>query len=121
MKTLRKAILGLIFLTPLFLPSQTKAGPIGDWLHSFFDNRPLPPQDYHPNPYFDRGRDLGYRPYDPSHGNPGAGQSGNPGDPGSPNAVPIDGGLIFLLAAGLGLGLWKMYEFRKRAAAALVQ
>lgn len=38
----------------------------------------------------------------------------NPGDPGDdPGLIPIDGGLSFLLAAGIGYGAKKAYDFRK--------
>lgn len=36
-----------------------------------------------------------------------------PPPPANPAAVPIDGGLGFLLAAGAGLGLKKMHSARK--------
>jgi len=56
-------------------------------------------------------------------GTPLNGPTGDPGDPfggGNPvgtndtptGAVPIDGGLTFLLAAGLGYGAKKAYQFR---------
>ena len=119
MKTLRKACWGIFFLVPLFLPSQTKAGPIDGLRHSsFVDHRqmmgdPLMGDPYDQGPYeFDRTSDLfrtpifdrspsfgdrhgqqnDYRPYNPWGSSHDLG-----GDPGAPNSVPIDGGLVFLL------------------------
>ena len=115
MKTLRKALVGIIFLVPLLLPSKSQAGPFDDWLHSIFsDHHPQPA--YHPaqptwRPYAPNRGGNGYRPYDPfaDRNHPAGG--GDPSDPG--NSVPIDGGLVFLVVAGLGLGVWKVYQVRK--------
>jgi hypothetical protein len=40
----------------------------------------------------------------------------DPLDPGGPQSggVPVDGGLVFLLAAGAGYGAKKAYDFRKK-------
>jgi hypothetical protein len=39
---------------------------------------------------------------------------GNPGDPGGdPGLIPVDGGLAFLVAAGLGYGAKKAYDFKR--------
>jgi len=40
---------------------------------------------------------------------------GQPPPPPPPAAVPIDGGLSLLLAAGLGLGAKKAWDTRKKA------
>lgn len=128
MKTLRKALLGLLFLAPLLLPSQTKAGPFDDWIHSLFSDRRQPQYQpvapaYHPYQAF-RGRSMGpangFRPYDPfaDRNHPGGDPLGDPA--GNGNAVPIDGGLIFLLIAGLGLGMWKVYERKRRSETAVM-
>lgn len=138
MKTLRKACWGIFFLVPLFLPSQTKAGPIDGLRPSSFENhRPMMGNPYDQDPYefnrnsdfirtpiYDRrpsfgdhhGRQNDYRPYNPwdDHHDLG-GQNAQGGDPGSPNSVPIDGGLVFLLVAGLGLGALRVYGLRKRS------
>jgi hypothetical protein len=38
----------------------------------------------------------------------------NPGDPGGdPGLIPVDGGLAFLVAAGLGYGAKKAYDFKR--------
>jgi hypothetical protein len=117
MKTIKKAMLGIIFLMPLFLPSETKAGGFNDPFRTEhpgrlpdFDNRLSNQRDY-------RG-ESGYRPYDPwadRHPAPPARSGwGDPSSPGGGNAVPIDGGLIFLLVAGFGLGAIKLIELRRR-------
>jgi hypothetical protein len=58
----------------------------------------------------------------PSPGGPGAPSPGGPGGPGSdpgcdpccpfcpkcpPQCIPVDGGIGFLLAAGIGVGIWR--------------
>jgi len=50
-----------------------------------------------------------------SQGPPDTGGSGPDGDPGGdPDLIPIDGGLGFLLAAGVGYGVKKVRDFRKK-------
>lgn len=141
MKTLRKACWGIFFLVPLFLPSQTKAGPFEDWYRAEFgsprqtmgnpnDRDPYEfnrPTDFDRRPIFDRSANFGrhygqqndYRPYNPwaDHHDLGD-QNAQGGDPGAPNSVPIDGGLVFLLVAGIGLGVWKVYGFKRSTAVA---
>jgi hypothetical protein len=142
MKTLRKAFWGIFFLVPLFLPSQTKAGPFEDWYRAEFgtpsqtmgnpnDRDPYEfnrPTEFDRRPVFDRRSDFGrhygqqndYRPYNPwADRHDPAGTPGTGADPGSPNSVPIDGGLVFLMVAGLGLGALKMYGIRKRSETAV--
>jgi hypothetical protein len=107
MKTTKKVAIGMLFLAPLFLPSQTRAGGFTDWVHSVFQQH----RDNAPQPMGFRREDPLYRPYDPY--SPG---HGRPGDPnGNGNSVPIDGGLVFLLAAGLLLGAKRVYDGRKEA------
>ena len=38
----------------------------------------------------------------------------DPGDGGTGGAVPVDGGLSFLLAAGIGYGAKTGYDYRKK-------
>jgi hypothetical protein len=140
MKTIKKAIIGILFLLPLLLPAETKAGgpgpgtlyrdgPLDRTLDHPLDNRNL----FAPSQRYQRGggRDA-YRPYDPwidRHAGAGDPVAGDPAYGGSPgggnagggNAVPIDGGMIFLLLAGVGLGIWKMYDYRKRSGAAVLR
>ena len=44
-------------------------------------------------------------------------QDNNPGGPGlpggDPGLIPVDGGLAFLVAAGLGYGAKKAYDFKR--------
>jgi hypothetical protein len=117
MKTIRKAFLGMLFLAPLLLPVTTKAGGgFDEWIHDFFRHdhptaRPLP------GGYgYDRGNP--YRQYDPNH--TGNSRRGDPlSDPtGAGNSVPLDGGLVFLAAAGLMLGVMKVYGQRRKMAEA---
>jgi hypothetical protein len=42
----------------------------------------------------------------------GGGPGGDPG--GDPDLIPVDGGLGFLLAAGVGYGVKKAREYRRR-------
>jgi hypothetical protein len=105
MKTIKKAAIGLIFLAPLFLPAETKAGGFDDWFRNLIqerrENHPVVPvgDDHRSyNPYAPKGR-PGWHP------ETGSGHGGN--------SVPIDGGLVFLLGAGLLLGAKTIYD-RKR-------
>jgi hypothetical protein len=107
MKTMKKVAIGMIFLAPLFLPAETKAGGgVKDWfesVHSYFQDR---------GPRF--GTDHNRPSYDPyTNGRPGCpppparGGSGSGG-----NSVPVNGGLVFLLVAGLGLGAKRAYDLK---------
>jgi hypothetical protein len=139
MKTIKKAIIGMLFLLPLLLPAETKAGgpgpsalyreptfggPLDRTLDHPLDNRNL----FAPGQRIQRGGGQdAYRPYDPwidrhsGAGTPGAGDPAYSGSPSGGNAVPLDGGVFFLLLAGVGLGIWKMYDYRRRSGAAVLQ
>ena len=81
MKILKKFFLGAMISAPLLLaPAKSHAGPISDLLNELFGND----KDKKPGP-----------------NSPGT----NPG-----NSVPIDGGLVILLVAGLGLGAKMIYD-----------
>jgi hypothetical protein len=112
MKTMKKVAIGMLFLAPLFLPATTQAGP-GErgWfesIHSYFTDR---------GSRFGSGNSFGNdrnRPnFDPNtNGRPGCppparGGSGNGG-----NSVPVNGGLVFLLVAGLALGAKRAYDLK---------
>jgi hypothetical protein len=130
MKTIKKAIIGMLFLMPLLLPSETKAGPGPDF-HSIYD-RPMHQTFGHhdlisPSRRYLPGQRGAFRPFDPwadrhNYGSPTSG--GDPvaaGPGGGGNAVPIDGGIVFLLIAGLGLGMLKVYERKRRLDAAVMR
>jgi len=113
MKTFKKALIGMLILAPLFLPTSTKAGGFDDWLHGLFHQ---PRENSFGRPGEGRAPVNSYRPYDPRFQGrqvPGC----PPGRSGAGNAVPIDGGIIFLLLAGLAFGGKKMYDLRKREVA----
>ena len=108
----------------LHQPAAVFSGYLDRPLDHPLDNRNL----FAPSQRYQRGggRDA-YRPYDPwidrhaGAGNPVAGDPAYGGSPAGGNAVPIDGGMIFLLLAGVGLGIWKMYDYRKRSGAAVLR
>jgi hypothetical protein len=108
MKTFKKVFIGMLILMPLLLPTTTKAGGFDDWFRSFF-------QDHRENSYGRPGEGhgpaSGFRPYDPRF----RGRQVPGGGSGAGNTVPINGGIIFLLFAGLALGAKKMYDLRKAA------
>ncbi len=91
MKTIRKVVLGIIISVPLFLaPSQSKAGDLlGGLLNGLLGG---------------------------GNGNNGNSSNCQPTPPPNPggNSAPIDGGTVFLLIAGLGLGAKLMYEKSKQ-------
>jgi hypothetical protein len=109
MKTMKKVVIGMLFLAPLFLPATTQAGP-GEtgWfesIHSFFTDR---------GSRFGTGNGFGTdrnRPnYDPyTNGRPGCPP---PANGGGGNSVPVNGGLVFLLVAGLALGAKRAYDLK---------
>ena len=49
----------------------------------------------------------------PGGGIPGGGGDVGTGDPPPVGAVPVDGGLALILAAGVGYGAKKAYDYRK--------
>jgi hypothetical protein len=107
MKTIKKAAIGLLFLAPLFLPAQTKAGGFDDWFRNLIQER----RGDHPVVPVGGDRFRSYDPYG-THGRPGSGPATGSGSGG--NSVPIDGGLVFLLGAGLFFGAKTIYD-RKRS------
>jgi len=107
MKTIKKVAIGLIFLAPLFLPTETKAGGFDDWFRNLIQER----RDNHPVVPVGDDRYHSYNPYH-SYGRAGRGPVTGSGNGG--NSVPIDRGLVFLLGAGLLLGAKTIYD-RKRS------
>jgi hypothetical protein len=108
MKMFKKVLFGAMIAAPLLMaPATTKAGPIGDLLKEIFGG-------------------LGKNQNGQGQNHNGQGQNGqgqhgqgqnNPGAPGTAapgNSVPINGGLVMLLAAGLGLGAKVIYDNKLR-------
>jgi hypothetical protein len=111
MRLIRKALVGMIFLAPLMVPVKTHANWFDDFVHSFFHDG----RREHQFQRFDRDFGNSRRPIGtPSHPQASPGSGGSNGDPAAGNAVPIDGGLVLLLTAGLGLGVKMIYEQQKR-------
>jgi hypothetical protein len=111
MKTMKKVAIGLLFLAPLFLPATTHAGPgTTGWfesIHSFFQDR---------GPKYGTGNGFGtdrnrptYNPY--TNGRPGCPPPPARGGGGG-NSVPVNGGLVFLVVAGLALGAKRAYDLK---------
>jgi hypothetical protein len=92
MKTIKKIVFGAIVAVPMFLaPQQSKAGGlIGDLLG-----------------------DLGIGGGSGNGGSCSC-QSNPPSNPPAGNSVPIDGGTVLLLAAGLAFGTKVMYDRHKK-------
>jgi len=94
----------LIIASLVFTPAQTKAGPITDYLNSFFGGR----SDKH-------YREVGTQPHEHNR----YGGRDRPYSPAQGNSVPIDGGLVLLLAAGLGLGIKMIYDSKGKSASGI--
>ena len=83
MKMVKKLPLLLLVAAPYFVPVQSRAGVIGDLLNTLFGNDKKTQQ------------------------NPPTTQT-----PGTGNSVPLDGGVVILMLAGLGLGAKLIYDAR---------
>jgi hypothetical protein len=102
MKTVRRVVAVMLFVAPMFVPVRSKAGGFSDFLRSLF-------HDEQQRRDVDSRRD-GWRPLDPRD------PRSQPAPGGAGNSVPLDGGLVFLLAAGLVLGGGMVYSRNKRVA-----
>jgi hypothetical protein len=102
MKTVRRVVAVMLFVAPMFVPVRSKAEGFSDFLRSLFHDEQR--RDVNDRRY------LWQRPLDPR--DPRA----QPTSGGAANAVPLDGGLVFLLVAGLGLGAGMVYSRNKRVA-----
>jgi hypothetical protein len=90
MKTVKKVCICLLIVSPLLAaPTISRAGGLGDILHAIFGND----QDKKPK------KDKDGNPPPPP---PSSWQQGG-------TSVPVDDGMVFLLAVGLGFGAWKLY------------
>ena len=102
MKTVRKVVAVLLFVAPMFVPVRSNAEGVSGFLHSLFHDEQRRDVD---------DRRMGWQhppdPRDPRAG-PASGAAGN--------SVPLDGGMVFLLIAGLGLGAGMVYSRNKRVA-----
>jgi hypothetical protein len=88
MKTVRKLFFCALVAAPMLIPMQSKAGGLDDLLNWLFGGG-------------DRGQKHQPPPPPPA---PGCG-------PGT--SVPINGGLVILMVAGLGLGAKMLYDAQK--------
>ncbi|HVU58050.1 MAG TPA: hypothetical protein VHD83_23475 [Puia sp.] len=94
MKMVKKLPFLLLVAAPFFIPVQTKANWFGDVLRDIFGG------GKHKQPM---GNHYAY-------GQQGAqGQQGQGG-----NSVPLDGGTVFLMVAGLGLGAKMLYDAKAK-------
>jgi hypothetical protein len=99
MKMVKKLPLLLLMAAPYFIPVQSKANWLGDLLRDFFGNG-------HHKQHFNNGNHYAYGQQGPQ-GQQGQGQQGG-------NAVPLDGGTVFLMLAGLGLGAKLLYDAKAK-------
>ena len=92
MKTIKRIVCGVLIAAPLFLaPAQSRANGLGDFFRNLFGG------DRHS--YSDRRGSQS----DPPAPTPGSG-----------NSVPVNGGILLLVIAGLGLGTKIVYDKGKR-------
>jgi len=108
----------LIIASMLSAPAKTKAGPIRDYLNEYFGRD----KDDKQEARTDRGRPHSndpYRPWDEAWEREHGRDKYKPFPPGQGNSVPINGGLVILLAAGLGLGAKVMYDDNAKKAKAV--
>ncbi|HVU58047.1 MAG TPA: hypothetical protein VHD83_23460 [Puia sp.] len=80
MKMVKKLPLLLLVAVPYFVPVQTRAGVIGDLISTLLGNKK------------DKDKDT------------------STSTPTTGNSVPLDGGVVFLVMAGLGLGAKLIYD-----------
>jgi hypothetical protein len=99
MKTIKGIVCGAMIAAPLFLlPAQSRANGFGDFFRNLFgrDSR---------HTEWNRSGDRHFPQADPPA--PAAGQAAG-------NSVPISGGILLLIVAGLGLGTKIMYNKGKQ-------
>jgi hypothetical protein len=90
MKTVKKVCICLLIVSPLLsVPTISRAGGLGDLLNAIFGN------DH------DK-KDKKDKDVNPPPPTPSTWQQGG-------TSVPVDDGMVFLLAVGLGFGAWKLY------------
>ncbi len=105
MKTIKRIVCGILIAAPLFLaPTQSRAGGFDDFYQSLFGRSKHHGRDWNG----DHDRRGGW-----DNNSPNRGSAPAAGDPPAGNSVPINGGLIVLMAAGLGLATRIMYGKNK--------
>ena len=88
MKIAKRFLLVTFLAVPLFMvPKQSHAGIIGDILGLLFGN---------------------------DHGQKDQGEKKNDPPPATSNSVPVDGGTVVLMMAGLGLGTWMLLRAKPK-------
>jgi len=100
-KMIRTMVFGVVIAAPLLLvPHQSKAGGILGGLGDFLKELLGDSKDKNPNA-------------------PGNGWAGtNPNKP--TNSVPLDKGTVFLVVAGLGLGVKMIYDRRRHVVKSVI-
>ena len=87
----KKFLVCMLMAAPfLFIPKQSKAGVIGDIIHWIFGN--------------DNGQ---------GNNNNNQGNDTKKDPPSATTSVPLDGGMIILMVAGLGLGAKLIYDAKR--------
>jgi hypothetical protein len=102
MKMVRKLPLLLLMAAPLLMPVTTRAGVIGDLLKALLGNN-----DNGNNK--DKGKHNGQKKNEQDNGSNSV-SSSTP----TTNSVPLDGGVVFLVLAGAGLGAKLIYDARAK-------
>jgi hypothetical protein len=87
MKRLKMFFFAAMVAAPLLLPTQTRANGLLDWIFGVIDGK----EEKNENNNNDNK------------------------DKDKKNSAPIDGGLVILMGAGLGLGGWLLYRRNKLA------
>ncbi|MHA4808151.1 PID-CTERM protein-sorting domain-containing protein [Flavitalea flava] len=100
MRAFRKLLFAALIIAPTFLPTQTRANGLIDWIIGLFDKDDKKGSGNNGNQNGNNG----------DNGN----HYGNDKDTGKGNSVPLDGGIVFLFAAGLGLGTKMIYDANKK-------
>jgi hypothetical protein len=97
MKMVKKLPVLLLMAAPCFIPVQSKANWLDNLLKDIFGS------GKHKNEHINNGNHYAY------------GQQGARGatDPRG-NSVPLDGGTVFLMMAGLGLGAKLLYDAKAK-------
>jgi hypothetical protein len=96
MKMVKKLPLLLLMAAPYFIPVQSKANWLDNLLKDIFGS------GKQKNGHINNGNHYAY------------GQQGAQGTQAQGNSVPLDGGTVFLMMAGLGLGAKLLYDAKAK-------